>query len=142
MAEENKKIEGKAASSGKFEKGLAIVFAIMAIGALLFLIISGINDNSKQKATMNDIDGYWNSTVSEQSYVFIPKYNINGLEFTFSIRDKNNKELQTIVKTVGDVKKGQQYTVSISMTELKDFTTLMDANYTQLTITGGTKKLI
>ncbi len=140
MSEETQIQESK--EDKRFRIGMIIFAILLSVIVLVACTISILSDSDLNKASTSDIDGYWNSTVSEQSYVFIPKYNINGLEFTFSIRDKNNKELQTIVKTVGDVKKGQQYTVSISMTELKDFTTLMDANYTQLTITGGTKKLI
>ena len=140
MSEETQIQESK--EDKRFRIGMIIFAILLSVIVLVACTISILSDSDLNKASTSDIDGYWNSTVSEQSYVFIPKYNINGLEFTFSIRDKNNKELQTIVKTVGDVKKGQQYTVSISMTELKDFTTLMDANYTQLTVTGGTKKLI
>jgi len=140
MAEETQIQESK--EDKRFRIGMIIFAILLSVIVLVACTISILSDSDLNKASISDIDGYWNSTVSEQSYVFIPKYNINGLEFTFSIRDKNNKELQTIVKTVGDVKKGQQYTVSISMTELKDFTTLMDTNYTQLTVTGGTKKLI
>ncbi len=139
MAEENKKIEENTAPTGKVGIGITIVIVIVLIFGAFALYKIGVFD---RKATNTDIDGDWNSTLTTQSYVFIPKHNINGLEFTFSIRDKNNKELQTIVKTVGNVKKGQQYTVSISMSELQNFSTLMDANYTRLSITGGTKKLI
>ncbi len=140
MAEETQIQESK--EDKRFRIGMIIFAILLSVIVLVACTISILSDSDLNKASISDIDGYWNSTVSEQSYVFIPKHSIDGLEFTFSIRDKNNKELQTIVKTVGDVKKGQQYTVSISMTELKDFTTLMDTNYTQLTVTGGTKKLI
>lgn len=127
---------------GNGGKIILAIFITAMIGLLIFLLINATNNNPNNKATNNDIDGHWDSTVTTYAYVFIPKSNIDGLEVTFSIRDTNNKELQKIVKTVGNVKKGQQYTVSFNLSELQNFATLMDADYTKLTVTGGTKKLI
>mgnify|MGYP001080318738 FL=1 len=139
MADENKKIEESTAPKGNIVIGILITIIVIAIFGGIALYPT---DPYNQEATNNDIDGDWNSTLTTHSYVFIPKSNIDGLEFTFSIRDKDGNELQQIVKRVGDVKKGQQYTVSFSATEIKDFATLMNSNYTKLTVTGGKKKLI
>lgn len=123
-------------------KGLIVFITVVLLGLLITLVVAFATNNNTNQATNNDIDGNWNSTLTTHSFVFIPKCNINGLEFTFSIRDKDGKELQQIVKKVGDVKKGQQYTVSFNVAELQDFATLMDSKYTKLTVTAGTKKLI
>ncbi|MCX4286701.1 MAG: hypothetical protein OSJ68_05365, partial [Clostridia bacterium] len=128
-----------AETKGNVGIGILITILIILVFGGIGLFKLGVFD---QKATNNDIDGNWNSTLATQSFVFIPKCNIDGLIITFSIRDKNNNELQTITKNIGDVKKGQQYTVSFNLSELQDFATLMDSNYTQLSVTGGTKKLI
>ena len=122
--------------------GLTIAIIATVIIILAGALVANLTDKRNNKATNSDIDGDWNSTLTTYSYVFIPKSNINGLEFTFSIRDKNDKELQQIVKKVGDVKKGQQYTVTFTASEIKDFATIMNSSYTKLTVTGGTKKLI
>lgn len=140
MAEDIKHKEE--AQDKKFRIGMVLFTVILAIVILGAATICIINDSDLTKATNNDIDGDWNSTLTTHSYVFIPKSNIDSLEFTFSIRDKSGKELQRIVKKVGDVKKGQQYTVSFSATEIKDFATLMNSDYTSLTVTGGKRKLI
>ncbi len=141
MVEETK--NKKKYGSITIKQGLIIFLSIIMIGILTFGIVQLLLlIPSTSKVSNEDIDGHWNSTLTTQSFVFIPKSNIKGLEVTFSIRDKNNQELQTITKIIGDVKKGQQYTVSFNITELQDFATLMDSNYTQLSVTGGTKKLI
>ena len=136
MEEKNVK---NAETKGNVGIGILITILIILVFGGIGLFKLGVFD---QKATNNDIDGNWNSTLATQSFVFIPICNIDGLIITFSIRDKNNNELQTITKNIGDVKKGQQYTVSFNLSELQDFATLMDSNYTQLSVTGGTKKLI
>ena len=123
--------------------GTVVLIAMITIFIVIMICMTiGLISGIDRTATTNDIDGYWNSNLTEHSFIFIPKQSIDGLVFTFSIRDKNNQELQKIVKEVGNVKKGQQYTVTLNLSELQDFATLMDANYTQLSVTGGTKKLI
>ena len=141
MVEETK--NKKKYGSITIKQGLIIFLSIIMIGILTFGIVQLLLlIPSTSKVSNEDIDGHWNSTLTTQSFVFNTKSNIKGLEVTFSIRDKKNQELQTITKIIGDVKKGQQYTVSFNITELQDFATLMDSNYTQLSVTGGTKKLI
>ncbi len=123
--------------------GTVVLIAMITIFVVIMICMTiGLISRIDRTATTNDIDGYWNSNLTEHSFIFIPKQSIDGLVFTFSIRDKNNQELQKIVKEVENVKKGQQYTVTLNLSELQDFATLMDANYTQLSVTGGTKKLI
>lgn len=139
MAEENK--EESTAPTGNVGKGITIIAVIIVTGILLFLLISAINNNSNNKATLADIDGDWNQTTTTQSYVFIPKSNIDGLEFTFTLKDKNNRTVDTITKTVGNVKKGQQYTVTINLLEVDDLSSFLSISTTSISVSKGTKKL-
>lgn len=142
MTEETKKSE-KIYGSITLKQG-AIVFAtIIAIGIALFGICQlALLLATPQNITNDDIAGHWNTGLTEYEYVFIPNANIEGLELTFSIKDEQNRELQKIVKTIGNVTKGTQYTVKLSAIEIKDFDTLRNADMIELSVTGGTRKLI
>ena len=125
------------------------VLALIIIGIIVFVQCNGGNvidpgtgKITYRNATLSDIDGDWNNGLLDQSYVFIPKHDITNLEFTFSINNNENEVIKTIRKTVGDVKKGQQYTVTLSVSDLGDLDTMWNAKKTYLTVSGGRVALL
>ena len=116
MTDKNKIVKESTAPKGNIAIGILITIIVIAIFGGIALYQMGVFN---QKATNNDIDGDWNSTLTTHSYVFIPKSNIHGLEFTFSIRDKDGKELQQIVKKVGDVKKDSSIRYRLTLPNYK-----------------------
>ena len=118
--------------------GLLLIILVIAIPTGIAYLVS--HENIMQ-ATMDDIDGYWNSSLTTIEYVFVPKHNIKSLRFEITICDKNKNELQTIYKTIGNVKKGQQYTVTVSIYEIDSLSTLWDSRYTGISIYSGTKSI-
>lgn len=128
----------KVVGSITIKQGLLIFISLILIGLVLFgLVLLSLLIPISDKVID---DGYWESTSTTYNYVFEPTLNIYELEITFLIRDKNNNELQTIVKKVGDVKKGQKYSVSIDISELDGFATI-DVDCIKLTISNGKRKL-
>lgn len=126
----------------KVGKIILAIFIIAIIGLLVFLLINAINNSPAQKATLNDIDGNWTQTATTQSYIFIPKNNIDGLEFTFTLKDKNNQTIDTIIKKVGNVKEGQQYTVTIDLLEVDSLSSFLNISTTLIKVSAGQKKII
>lgn len=130
----NEKIIG----SITLKQGLIIFASIIAIGLVVFgLILLSLLIPISEKV----IDGKWETDSTTYVYVFEPTLNIYELEITFSFRDENDNELQTIVKKVGDVKHGQEYTVKIDVSELDNFATLIDVERTKLIVSNGKRKL-
>lgn len=70
-------------------------------------------------------------------YQMTPNVDIKGLELTFTFSDKNRQVLTTKTKYVGDVTKGGQYTISISLTEFNLIDILKIEN-SSCTVTKGT----
>lgn len=88
---------------------------------------TGTGSNSKpsllsRNATLNDItisgDDLDLSSFGEK-LTFTPKKDISGLKLKFVFQKSNGTRLQTIEKSIGNVKEGRQYSVTISITELK-----------------------
>ncbi|MDE7405541.1 MAG: hypothetical protein K2M89_01535 [Clostridiales bacterium] len=88
---------------------------------------TGTGSNSKpsllsRSATLNDItisgDDLDLSSFGEK-LTFTPKKDIDGLKLKFVFQKSNGTKLQTIEKSMGNVKEGKQYSVTISITELK-----------------------
>lgn len=71
------------------------------------------------------------------NYVLKPNVDIDGLEITFTYYDKNQAVLTTKVKSVGNVKKGVEYTVSVSLTEFS-LIQLLKFKTVSTNVTGGT----
>lgn len=75
-----------------------------------------------RSATLNDItisgDDLDLSSFGEK-LTFTPKKDISGLKLKFVFQKSNGTQLQTIEKSIGNVKEGRQYSVTISITELK-----------------------
>lgn len=134
------------------------VLAIIVVGIVVFVQCNSNGNNSGtssngsgnsgggssslpqityRDANNGDISGDWDSSLFDQKFVFIPKYNISNLEFTFLIKNKNDQVIKTITKTIGNVTKGQQYTVTLTTTDLGDLGTMWNARTTYLEVTGG-----
>lgn len=71
------------------------------------------------------------------NYEMTPKVNIDNLEITFKYYDKNNNLITTKVKYVGNVKKGIEYTISVSLTEFSFFD-LFKLYSVSMAVTNGT----
>ncbi|MDE7164202.1 MAG: hypothetical protein K2O04_02100 [Clostridiales bacterium] len=104
---------------------MGIVIAI----ALTYFLKQNDNNNDgntprllSRNATLNDLtlsgDDLDLSSFGEK-LTFTPKKDIDGLKLKFVFQKSNGTQLQTIEKSVGNVKEGQQYSVTISITELK-----------------------
>lgn len=135
MTEEKQNQESS--SKGCFIMAMVMIGLVIAVIVITILVYSNIGSGGIKRATMSDIDGHWNSTITTCEYVFIPKHNINDLTFAITICDDNRQELQTIYKTVGNVRKGQQYSVSFSVLEFQSFSTVWNASYTKISVSRG-----
>lgn len=108
---------------------VVIVIAII-VGVAIYFIFKKVSNNNgynsdrtrfyERTATLNDI------TITDESLdfssfgermTFTPKCDINNLKITFEFM-KGNTSLQKIIKTVGNVKKNNQYSITISLTDL------------------------
>ncbi len=99
---------------------IAIIIGIVLVYILLSYIISQKENTDTPnllQADMSNISGNWTQGLFQNTYTFIPSCNIKGLVLRFEIYDSNYKIQNTIDKNIGDVKKGQQYTVTISIDE-------------------------
>lgn len=94
---------------------------------------------TRRSANINDVtvvneDFDWSNIGAK--IVFNPKVDIDGFELTFQFYDSGKKCLKTIVKKLGNVKKGVQISCSISIVEIIDILFTVDsATYT---VSGGT----
>ena len=67
----------------------------------------------------------------------IPYVDIDDLELQFKYYDNDKNLITTKTKSVGNVKEGNQYTVSVSLTEF-NFFDLFKINYTSVSVINGT----
>lgn len=137
---------------------LKVFIVLLVIAVAIFAIIkfveyqatknsSGGGGNSdgnlnlvRRSANNGDIsidDGTIDIASLGVKYAVTPKVDIDGLVVTVIIMDKNENELTTLVKSLGDVKKGVQVNFTVSLAELS-FTTVLKAYYQSLSVTGGT----
>ena len=99
-------------------KSYGCMVTIITMIIVVVAVILGIYFFGNKEATNDDVTiNQGETNLLSYSFTFIPKSNINDLKFEISFYDeKQNKS--NITKNVGDVKKGQQYTVTINLTEL------------------------
>ena len=88
-------------------------------------------------ATTNDftIDNS-NDFSFSMNYTLIPKVDIDNLELTFYYKDSNNKTLTTKKKNIGNVKKGIQYKIEISLAEF-GFLEIFKIKYASISVSKG-----
>ena len=111
--------------------GVVILFALIFFGIIFLLNYTQDNDNNNgasgthrplsRNATLNDItvtgDDLDLASFGEK-LTFTPKKDIDGLKLKFIFQKSNGTQLQTIEKSLGNVKEGQQYSITISLFEL------------------------
>lgn len=119
-----------------------LIFATIIL-ILTLLILTGCETKIlTRKATMNDINIDTSQELSlNVNYIMIPYSDIDNLELKFQYYDKDRKLVTTKTKTIGNIKEGTQYTISISFTEF-NFFDLFKINYTSVSIVNGTVSLI
>lgn len=122
-----------------------IIIGILLTGKLINDRI--INNNTEtslttRAATINDISMDLNNDFSLSiNYKITPKKDITNLEITFKYLNSNKKVLTTKIKQIGNVKKGTQYTVNVSLSEFS-LTEIFNINYVEAEVTRGTVSLI
>ena len=99
----------------KTNKNLLKITAILLLTTLLTVGLAGCGFGID--ATMSHIKGDWTQSMFSNTFTFIPSQNIKGLVLQFDIYNSNNKLINTITKTIGDVKQGQQYSVTLTADE-------------------------
>lgn len=114
-----------------------IIVAILIFITSLF-ILTGCNKILTRQATINDINIDTSQEISFNiNYVMIPYVDIDDLELQFKYYDNDKNLITTKTKSVGNVKEGNQYTVSVSLTEF-NFFDLFKINYTSVSVINGT----
>ena len=145
-------------NQGNKKRGRTILIVLLiffAIGLSLYLIVrcslraSMGNDGSgssssnipqliTRSAKNSDISIDVVEDISlSNNYMLIANVDIKGLELKFTYLDKNKKIITTVEKTVGNVVKGGQYTVSVSLSEFS-FLEFLKISYSQCEVIGGT----
>lgn len=109
---DNKQIPKHSTSQGCFIAiATIIIVVVLTVLCLHFLI--------KRNATNADvIINKGETNLFSYSYTFIPQKDIDELQFEISFYDNNRKLISNITKSIGDVEKGKQYSVTINLTEL------------------------
>ncbi len=121
-------------------KKLNIVICITLLLILTTILLTGCIGEKliSREATNNDINLDTSEEISFSiNYKMIPYVDIDNLEITFKFYSKDNELLATKVKDVGNVIEGNQYTISISLSEFS-FLDLFKINYARYSVTQGT----
>lgn len=139
-------------SNGSFLKLLGVVFLILIItGGLVYaakLMLNKATDGKantdgnpvllNRAATLNDFtltESVESSIINlKESYILVPKVDIKNLEITFRYYNESDEIIVTKTKSVGNVKKSSEYTVSIE----HSFSELMKIDYLKYSVSGGT----
>lgn len=128
---------------------------ILAIVSLILIIVVGIalfnqcaSDSSSsnisdstpelltRSAKDSDISITCEESILNYQYKFTPQVDIADLEITFTYFDKDYNQLCSIVKMIGNVNEGIEYSVTISSSEFS-FTDYFSVKYHRSTVTGG-----
>lgn len=117
-------------NSNKKHAGCLVWLVVLLVAVIIPVIIGVVISNNDKnddnetnnrpsilQADMSDISGNWTQGLLQNTYTFIPSCNINGLVLRFRIYNSDYKLQNTIDKRIGDVRKGQQYTVTITIDE-------------------------
>lgn len=129
---------------------IKVVITILIIIVMIFSIVKisecamaqnnkdGNTSLTSRSALRSDIylQGSDNSIFSLQ-YKLTPREDINNLEITFVFKDKDKIIFDTIVKYIGNVKEGNTYTISISISEFSS-SSIYEQFYYSYDVTGGT----
>ncbi len=74
-------------------------------------------------------------------YTIVPKVDIENLELTIYLEDKNNQTLKTINKSLGDVKEDEIIDFSLSISDY-GLSVSLKAQYQSISVSGGTVKYL
>ena len=127
------------------------IFLALSVGAFIFLYVrmnkkdNGSNNTGilTREATLNDLtimsDDLDISSLSEK-ISFNPKCDIDNLVITFKFQKKDGTLLKTIDKPMGNVKEGNTYSVTISFSDVADWSIISNLNNFQCrySVTKGT----
>lgn len=135
-------IENKDVKTNKKNIGclvwIIVLLVVIVIPIIVGVIINNPNSSGRKQnnaqATMSDITGNWTNELLKSTFTFIPSCDIDGLELGFEIYDNDNTLLNRVIKQIGNVKEGQQYTVTITLDEYKTGTQI------KTSVLRGTKK--
>ena len=139
---------------------LKFLIAVVIIGACIFGVVKlvqyqqtkyqdgqgttqGNHDGDKHlfKRSANSNDISVNSDLDLTSfggkYTILPQTDIDGLEVTINYLDSNRKILQSVVKSLGNVKEGVQVSFSISLFDM-GLSVAWNTKYESIVVTGGT----
>ncbi|MDE6294115.1 MAG: cytochrome c biogenesis protein ResB [Clostridiales bacterium] len=130
------KMEEKDISEPKGKKYGCLIILILIVIPLIIILFTVKKDATNDDVTINQGE----TGLLSYSFTFIPKNDIDDLQFEISFYDSNGKYISDITKTVGDVKKGQQYTVTVNLTELS-FSQAF-SNKISVKVSGGKVALI
>lgn len=134
------KVEEKDISEPK-GKSYGCMVTILTMITVLVVVVLCVYFFGTKDATNDDVTINQGETgLLSYSFTFIPKKDIDDLQFKISFYDSNGKYISDITKTVGDVKKGQQYTVTVNLTELS-FSQAF-SNKISVKVSGGKVALI
>ena len=126
-------------------KKISIFFSISFLIIACSFLLSACNESTQiltRNANNNDIYVDTSEEISLNiKYTVIPNVDINGLELTFKYYDTDYNLLTTKVENLRNVKKGVQYTVSVSLFEF-GFFELFKINKVSIGVTSGTVSLI
>ena len=116
---------------------------LILITVISLLLLTGCETKIlTREATINDINIDTSQELSlNVQYIMIPYTDINDLELKFKYYDKNHKLVTTKTKSIGNVKEGTQYSISINFGEF-NFFDLSKISYTSVSVINGTVTLI
>lgn len=136
---------------------LKFIIVLLVIGSIIFGVVKffeykqtensttqqGNNDGNhkllSRSANKNDIsvDSDLELASLGAKYSIIPQTDIDGLEITINFLDSNKNILTSVVKYLGNVKKGVQVNFSISLLDV-NLSVAWNTKYESWTVTGGT----
>lgn len=132
--EDSEKIDSKGKSYGCMVTIFTMIIVVVAV--VLGIYFFGEKDATNDDVTINE----GTDNIISYTFTFIPKTDIKDLEFKISFYDSNDKYISNITKNVGNVKKGQQYTTTVNITELS-FSQAFSSKIS-VTVCGGKAALI
>lgn len=124
--------------------GVVVLVVLMGV-AMYFLNRKSAPDNKGSQtllsrlATNSDIMLETKEDISFGfSFTVTPSVDIKGLEITFTFMNSSNSVLNSVVKTVGTVVKGREYSVSVSFDDLGGWLTALSVAKYTYSVTAGT----
>jgi hypothetical protein len=125
---------------------IGVILLTLFLFALMFVFVkvAGDQDSSaaisllSREAKDSDISVETSQDISfGASFKITPKVDIKDLQITIVFSDKDYNELNTVIKTVGNVTKGTTYSVTVSINEIGWIASL-GTSYSKVTVSGGT----